>query len=405
MQNSCSTNTHHGEHGEQSSCTPVPRHAIKIRTHTGCLIYLERLDVRATMKVMNKGKAFLHRLILAGILSFAVAITFFIVATAGAPSSATFPFAIIFILAMTGHQVVDFVATHFHIKWTPPPTLIRLVSWICFYFLASGLFWCAEKIRKTGKKVLIIGSASLAGISVIAWIAFIVLTVSRPAKEVTIFDPPKSQYVGNKIRLPLPFVYLANLPKGGRRNSYSVYVADYALDQFRNHCSNCIDSKRLETPIRVVYLPQGTELTVVDSFRVERTGLGYGIREPLTFLVLKDNQGRTSECLESSSHNFLNPRPNHLFGNEQRILSMLKDFEKSNTASVRYCTKSDAEPRFDSFLKDFKLGDQISYRREIVHPGPYSQCYRLEFHSTEALMTAYYFFDDWRLYGRWENSG
>jgi len=219
----------------------------------------------------------------------------------------------------------------------------------------------------------------------------------------------KSSYLNKEFLSQMPLVYINNLPHQNNVSKYiatntSVLVATEAtkeLRRVRNNCTNCIGPNRLVKPIRVSYVPEGTQFTVIKEYILKFNKFPFATSKSNYFL-LKDKEGNVTEISIISFENFFIPNNYGLIepSESQRILSDLKTFDSKKILTVIFCPRS--HPFKTQDVKVFF--DDFSLNREVTTYNNSDYCEGgslLEFKTPESYLTTRYYFSEWLHYGTW----
>jgi hypothetical protein len=222
----------------------------------------------------------------------------------------------------------------------------------------------------------------------------------------------KSLYLGKEYSSLEPLVYIKNLPHDEEVSWYIAVngpslmakEASRSIADFRYGCMNCLDKKRLVTPIRVEYIPVGTKLKVIDEY------LDFYERFPLTdseirMLLLKDSEGNISEMPEYAfEDSFVKSfgKSSYLAGEDKLTLNILKKYKDSRKFSVNYCPN----PKTFEFQKMSKLISDFSLENDVTVTHGFAPCdkgFTMTFFSLESFLTLRYYYREleWGLRGRW----
>ncbi len=214
-----------------------------------------------------------------------------------------------------------------------------------------------------------------------------------------------SEYLNKTYTSKVPLVYRNNLP---RVEDVPKYVAlntdtllskkaDRSLVQFRYNCTGCLDSETLVTPIRIQYIPVGTNFTVVDEYLYYST---YGIETTeIHYLIVEDEFGNVSEISELSFKlEVINGQK--IWDEELKILESITLFENQTPVSFCFCPSPYVKnvPNPIGFIKDFQLTSEVVIEKD----RSCGHCYKLTFQTLESYMTAQYYFTEWSLHGKWK---
>src|SRR5690606_27654828 len=118
------------------------------------------------------------------------------------------------------------------------------------------------------------------------------------------------------------------------------------LEDFRNPCTNCLDSKRLTTRLRIEYVPIGTKLKVLSAFQIKNKvpGMNSTVHK---ILLIEDEFGTKSEISESSFEiGVVKGNRNWDLSLENEVLSDLSQIDKESLVTKGICFSS-AEGEMD----------------------------------------------------------
>lgn len=222
----------------------------------------------------------------------------------------------------------------------------------------------------------------------------------------------KSPYIGKSYILKAPYFIQLNLPKGRRDHTYSVYVADGEFANFRHNCGNCLDSDRLEKPIRLHYLPIGSKITVVDAFV-----LGYNLfkgNPDRIYLIIKDSEGHLAEINTLGFKLDVLEEDGSQFDYHVSLLNLIKQIEANKYVDQLVCTNQDdrepilikhypfkhstqIERKIYRFIKDFDLINQVEISNfSTAKNSHYSlSCAQIRFKTINAISLYFYYASDW----------
>ena len=222
----------------------------------------------------------------------------------------------------------------------------------------------------------------------------------------------KSPYIGKSYILKAPHFIQLNLPRGGRNHTYSVYVADGEFANFRHNCGNCLDSKRLEKPIRLHYLPIGSKITVVDAFVL---GHNFIATDPdNAYLIIQDSEGHLAEITTLGFRvDFLTEDGSH-FDYHVSLLNLIKQIEANKYVDQIVCTnQNDSNPilikhypfeysthierKIYRFIKDFDLSKQVEISNFSTAKNSYYSlsCAQIRFKTINSISLYFYYAGDW----------
>jgi hypothetical protein len=221
-----------------------------------------------------------------------------------------------------------------------------------------------------------------------------------------------SEFLGKTFVTKLPLAYKTNLPRYDqvsrfiRLNSDTIFAeeVDRKIAEITSDCTNCMGENKLTTAIRIEYIPIGTKLSVVGEY-VYHSDYGSWINGPTNIhtLILEDESGNRSEISELAfkltfvDERFVN---RELRDEEVRVLENIRSFNEHRTLNLVFCVAEwlDDPGDLGSFIRDFQLEQQM-----VFEPGT-SFCargYAITFETLDAYLTSEYYFNDWRLYGKW----
>lgn len=219
-----------------------------------------------------------------------------------------------------------------------------------------------------------------------------------------------SGFVGKTYLTKTPLVYLVNLPNVNEIdsliaiNSRTVLSTETSrgLEELRNICTGCLDAERLVTPIRIEFLPIGTQLTVIEEYqRYLRIDLFWV--EDLHYLLVEDQYGNKAEVSKLgfeldviNQNDDWQPR-----GEEKKTLEALSYIEKNDSMAVDFCLSDwlDETREVSRFINDFHLENEMHIED---YRGLCTNGTSIVFKSPEAFLTARFFFQEWGLYGDWD---
>ena len=221
-----------------------------------------------------------------------------------------------------------------------------------------------------------------------------------------------SEFLGKTFASRLPLAYKMNLPRYDqvssftRLNSDTIFAeeVDRTITGITNDCVNCMGENKLTTPIRIKYIPIGTKFTAIGEY-LYHSDYGSWINGPTNIhtLILEDEFGNRSELSELGfklafvDERFANRK---LRDEEVRVLQNIKLFNESKTLNLVLCVAEwlDDPGDLGSFIRDFQL------EKQIIFESGTSFCakgYDIRFKTIDAYLTSEYYFNDWRLYGKW----
>lgn len=224
----------------------------------------------------------------------------------------------------------------------------------------------------------------------------------------------QSPYIGKSYILKQPYFIQLNLPRGYRRNNSSVYVAQGEFVSFRNNCGNCLDSQRLEKPIRLHYLPIGSQIKVTDAFVI---GNNFFKEDPdRTYLIIHDDKGHSAEITTLGFKVEVLMQEGSNFDYYVSLLNLIKEIERNQFVDQIVCAeKSRAVPsliksypfkystqverKIYRFIKDFDLKDQVEiFNFSFAHNSHDSiSCAQMKFKSVNSISLFFYYAGDWGL--------
>lgn len=222
------------------------------------------------------------------------------------------------------------------------------------------------------------------------------------------FVAHKSEHLGKTYVTKIPLFYIKNLPRNNCRNRSCGYKYDREIVEFRNPCSNCLDERRLTTKLRIEYIPVGTNLTVVDSFKLEKNNTVFRDRAH-EVLVLEDEKGVRSEIMEFSfDSDIIRGSRNGSERFEKTVITNIQHIKDQGYLEKKYCFASFSvdhqvpdgssiperiEKRLVSFVNSFKLNDEMGYSKVDS-----SRCSLIRFDTVASYLLSFYYFNEWSLY-------
>lgn len=223
-----------------------------------------------------------------------------------------------------------------------------------------------------------------------------------------------SEFIGKSYTLKAPYFIQLNLPKGERAHSASVFVAEGEFVPFRNNCGNCLDSKRLEKPIRLHYVPKGSKITVVDAFV-----LGYNFiktNPDRVYLIIQDEAGVRAEITTLGFKVDVLMEVGANFDYHVSLLNLIKRLESNSQIDQVVCSRENRSDirlihldpykysnqigrKLYRFIKDFNLEKQLEIINFSTAESKFDQlaCAQIKFKTINAISLYFYYASDWGL--------
>jgi len=220
-----------------------------------------------------------------------------------------------------------------------------------------------------------------------------------------------SEFLGKSFVTPIPLAYQTGLPRYDqvtrfiRRNTFTLFAreVDRQITEIENKCAGCLDSDRIVTPIRVVYLPIGSKLKVTGEYLYVEKGLS---GSTIHMLIVSDEHGNKSEISEIVFK--LSVASEELAGQsalnkDTEILKNISLINQNNKLALSFCPSRFAPDSADpvEFMHDFQMESEVSVKSSTA------MCkngYIIEFKTPEAYLTSRYYFEEWGLFGHWSNN-
>lgn len=230
------------------------------------------------------------------------------------------------------------------------------------------------------------------------------------------FGKYKSRLVGLTNSTKLPYILVRNLPRNNCRHRSCGHMYESEIVSFDNQCSNCLGESRVTSKLRMELLPEGADLTVIDSFQLEDIG-HYGA--PHEVLVVKNDRGDVAEMDE---YIFENIGKNRVEEKENKIIHKIREVQKKGEADRFLCFSWEVyapsipkkynlkgpkysdyiEIRLLNFIKSFRLEDEMKILglawRKGASTGQLSACANVKYRSESAILLSHYYYKDWGLY-------
>lgn len=222
------------------------------------------------------------------------------------------------------------------------------------------------------------------------------------------FEDILSPFEGETHVTKIPLLYVKNLPRNNCKNRSCGYKVDTELVDFRNPCSNCLDSRRLDTRLRIELVPVGTKLRVVDAFQLRRKG--FMSSGPVhKVLLLEDEIGTRSEISQLGFElDVIGGNRNWDISLENMVLGDLEKIEKETMVTRNFCfmskkgEKALIEYRLKRFMKDFHIEEEILFssflEKEQTKWKGIDHCTDITFRTKNAYLLGHYFFKEWDLW-------
>ena len=185
-------------------------------------------------------------------------------------------------------------------------------------------------------------------------------------------------------------------------NSFTLYTekADRRITDLRNNCVGCLGPDRIVTPIRVQYVPPGTNITVVDEYvHKSRSFSGSDIR----LLIVKDERGNIAEIAAYQfDSDIAKPYTGRLDRTTATVISHVDSFKRNKELRLSFCPASFARKSAspEAFLRDFQMQDEVDI---TVGSTLCDDGYLLAFKTLESYLTSRYYFSEWGLHGKWSD--
>lgn len=201
------------------------------------------------------------------------------------------------------------------------------------------------------------------------------------------------ELIGKRFTSKKPLAYVINQPWYFKAESFIQWNAptffkhNRELNEIRNDCINCLDKRRLITPIRLEYIPTGTSFLVKGFFSHRSKGSGSRI----DFYVIEDGRGRLSEV---SSIGFqLMVASSSLNDEEQNAEVAAGLYGRGKNVVLNTCWGNEIE-LLDRFRIDFLLAEEIS-KKDANEVFGGQRCVEYDFKSLEAYLTYRHFKEEW----------
>lgn len=205
-----------------------------------------------------------------------------------------------------------------------------------------------------------------------------------------------SQYLHKTVKIKKPLLYIRNIPHYAETtpsvfyNTYSLLhpKSTAELHSFVNSCSGCLTPQTLVTPVRVSYIPAGTQLTVIDEFI-------YYSQTNIHVLLVKDEKGIISEIKHITFKRLLDSsylHPSHTSSTVKSFLKVMDEWQKNGSGFIRYTPNRIVKPRpITPFIEAFKLNDELVWKQH----HELSPSIMLKPKTEDALVTLYFFMKEW----------
>ena len=209
------------------------------------------------------------------------------------------------------------------------------------------------------------------------------------------YDKDYPKLVGQSFTVQKPLMYLLNQSWSKtadpyiKANASTYHKHNRQLEELRNPCSNCLDKKRLLTPIRVAYVAPGTTFIVKGIFRI-RSGRR---SPPISFYVLEDSKGNVSECTAPGFKRISMSSKDRLDEEERNAVLAAGLYEKGQIVTLTTCN-AEVKKKLEWLREDFKLDEDIPSKDSGQSFGGVP-CTDFEFKNLTAYLTYRYFQDEW----------
>lgn len=197
--------------------------------------------------------------------------------------------------------------------------------------------------------------------------------------------PYVSEDIGKIIKTKNPLFYVKNLPRNDCLNRFCGYKYETSLNEIENPYSSWMERRKLTTKMRVSFLPLGTSLKIVESFKTEDKYFTMGSSEQY-HLVLEDENGFRSEIYEDDLEKITGNNGHTPSEKEIEISRNLNLLKKNGSINKKLCYLPGV---VNSFFQDLKLLDQVKINED------YKGCAEVVFRSEEAYLTSECFIKGW----------
>jgi hypothetical protein len=234
---------------------------------------------------------------------------------------------------------------------------------------------------------------------------FFVSFLVESKEHYKIEEVENSKHVGKIFNLKKPVAYVDGLSKCSKLKKQIALNTDclhlkrskYKLKTIVSNCSNCIDKKRLVSPLRLI-LKEELELTVVSEYKSSVNYFMYkllGGSSEHSYFLLKDSAGNFVEVLSLQLSMMLSDATKK----EKRILSV-----KERGFVVKQFCFFDKEDRFDfveGMMKDFELDRSAKIERRNCETLGLYEGFVFLTEDFNSFLTFDYFRRDWGIHGKW----
>lgn len=206
-------------------------------------------------------------------------------------------------------------------------------------------------------------------------------------------DERDLELVGKRFTTKKPFAYIVNQPwylKSEpfiQRNAPTFLKHNRELSELRNACSNCLDRKRLITPIRLEFVPTGTSYLVKGIF----SNRSKGSEARIEYYVLEDSSGRLSEVMSSSFQLMIDS--SNLNEVEKNAILAADLYDKGRTVILKTCREREQRV-LDAFREDFSIEKDI-VKKESSEIFGGASCTEYTFLNLSAYLTYRHYKDEW----------
>lgn len=217
------------------------------------------------------------------------------------------------------------------------------------------------------------------------------------------FKEYKSPFIGRVIQTAEPFLIFKNLPRNNCRNRICGYKYEAFINELHNHCSNCLERDEITTKLKISYLPQGSTLKVVDSFRI--TSNNWSRLDEDKIIVLEDEGGHKLELRERELDLFLTGSINQPGKKGDIIREDLIEIGKNSSFKKKVCFsnyehKSEASmiEHLKTFIQTFQLENEMYFSNSSTNKDRDKEfCSDLSFKTESAYLLSHYYFETFDL--------
>lgn len=228
-------------------------------------------------------------------------------------------------------------------------------------------------------------------------IVILILLTFSGCKTMRNSGASQSPYLGKTFVTPFGMAFIENLPKAETvddrilTNSSTVWVTTKQLDTIPSNCINCISSDRLETPIRISYVPKGTQFNAIKSYRI-KYNLFYSLfNNDYDIIVVEDNYGNKAELpdfiFESFEEKMFSSEDNY----DTKIIPVVKSI-KDHGFYDDFCLieLEDDLKSLNQFINDFKFNGDISIQQSQKNV-------KIKFKTITSYLTYLRYKNDWNI--------